>query len=155
MSRAGRLMPLSAVLYKTTRISQKFFPPRAASGLVLAVRRHYLSCRRASALLVNMRQHSSGLKQIRGGWRCQGPGLVTWLPPVHTGPRELDLYGRCGARHISLNIACRGKATSQSCCYVSQIAPALLRAPCGPVPRLQTSARRHHQKRLLRHPRIP
>lgn len=75
----------------------------ARHGLTVALEdtsgAHYLYQRRASALLVNMRQHSSGLKQIRGGWRCRGSGFVTWLPPVHTGPRELDLYGRCGVRH--------------------------------------------------------
>ncbi len=43
--------------------------------------------------------HSSGLKQIRGGWLCLGPGLVTWRPPVHTGPREYILKRHPRARH--------------------------------------------------------
>ncbi len=40
-----------------------------------------------SALLV-IRLHSGGLKQFRGSWLCSDPGLITWRPPVYTGPRE-------------------------------------------------------------------
>ncbi len=90
----------------------EFWPPPAARALVLRGCAHYVMGWRASALLVNMRQHSSGLKQIRGGWRCRGSGHVTWLPPVHTGPRELDLYGRCGARHPVFDDRRSGKRPS-------------------------------------------
>ena len=46
------------------------------------------------------RVHSGGLKQIRGSWLCSGPGLITWRPPVYTGPRECkNLDGRVRARH--------------------------------------------------------
>mgnify|MGYP001802942808 CR=1 FL=1 len=73
----------------------------------------YLSALTGSALLVT-RTNSGGLKQLRGSWLCPGRGLVTWRPPVFTGPREFSCLNGCGGPVTRTPRAQRRARTAQA-----------------------------------------